>query len=375
MSNENKTILQWALEYHKQGWCVIPIKTGTKKPALNSWKKYQTEQPDERLLRKWFSDNNKSIAVVLGPASNDLVCRDFDTMAEYEQWVKGYPDLAGKLPTVKTSTGMHVYFEADVQGIKHISNGELRGKGGYCLLPPSIHPDGPQYEWVNPLNNGNLIALEPELAGFITNLTEHTKQTEHTQQTHTIGEEEKRKRTIVLIEKTLPKHYGERNQKIFFLALYLRSNDWGADPKGFRWAVEEWHRRALPNITTKDFLETWLDFLVAWKNLKHGIIDPIQIFEFCKKLEPPEQLVKDHPKYPKLHLLCVWCRELHKAHEVFGSTAYLGCRTIGKALKISHETGNKYFRILALEAYLDILEIGKMTESGGIATRYRYIAN
>ncbi|MHC4757609.1 MAG: bifunctional DNA primase/polymerase [Planctomycetota bacterium] len=378
MSEENKTILDWALEYYKMGLSVLPIRPGTKRPALRSWKQYQTERPDENQLRKWFKDNNKGIGVVLGPVSNDLACRDFDISVEYDQWAKVHSDLAERLPTVKTSKGFHVYFEAKVKGTKHISNGELRGKGGICLLPPSIHPDGIEYEWVNPLNNGNLIALNPELAGFIPNLTEHTEHTEHTEQTEqtdTIVKGGNKENTIVFIEKTLPKHYGERNQKIFFLALYLKSNDWDADPKGFRWAVEEWHRRALPNITTKDLLETWLDFLVAWKNLKHGIIDPIQIFEFCKELEPPEQLVKDHPQYPKLHQLCVWCRELHKAHEVFGSTAYLSCRTIGKALKISHETGNKYFRVLDLEDYLDILEIGKMTESGGKATRFKYIAN
>ena len=148
------------------------------------------------------------------------------------------------------------------------------------------------------------------------------------------------------------------------------AGNWDADPKQFRWAVEKWLELGLQKktIRTEDFLVTWLDFLVAWKNLKYGKIDPIQILEFCKELEPPAQLVKDFPQYPKLHLLCVWCRELHKAHEVFGSTAYLGCRTIGKGLKISHETGNQYFRILDLEEYLNITEIGKMTKGGGKAT-------
>ena len=152
--------------------------------------------------------------------------------------------------------------------------------------------------------------------------------------------------------------------------------NWDADPKRFRWAVNEWHQQALPYIKTKDFLETWLDFLVAWNNLKHGQIDPMQILEFSRELEPPEQPVKDLPQYPKLHQLCLWCRELHKAHAVFGSIAYLSCRTIAKGLQISHETGNQYFRILDLERYLDIIEKGEITEDGGQkATRFRYIGN
>ena len=151
--------------------------------------------------------------------------------------------------------------------------------------------------------------------------------------------------------------------------------NWDTDPKEFIWAVKEWFRIDLPNIRTKNFLDTWLDFLMAWKNLKHKHIDPMQIFEFCKELDPPEQLVKDHPEEKKLQLLCIWCRELHKIHEVFGSSAYLSCRTIAKAFYISHETGNKYFRILYLEGYLDILEKGKMTKAGGIATRFKYIGD
>ncbi len=372
-----KTALDYALDYHCFGWCVIPIPYGTKKAQIK-WGKYQKKQPDEKQLRKWFTCNSVNVAVIVGEVSNGLACRDFDTITEYEKWSISYPDLAKILPTGQTADGMHVYFEGHIKGIKHLSNGELRGSGGYCLLPPSLHPEGVIYKWVNPLIKENLIAIEPEKAGFIQNLTEHTEHTEQTEQTkhtETIVKKEKEKEINVIIDKTLPQKYKQRNQKIFFLALYLRSmpRNWDADPKGYNWAVKEWHKRALPNIRTKDFLDTWLDFLVAWKRLKYGCIDPLQIFEYSKVLDPPEQLVKDHRKETKLHKLCVWCRELHKAHEVYGSIAYLGCRKIAKGLKISHETGNKYFRILAFEGYLEIVEKGKMTKGGGVATRFRYV--
>ena len=372
---DEKTVLDYALIYHRFGWCVIPIPYGTKVAQIK-WGKYQKKRPDEKQLRKWFASNDYNIAVIIGEASNGLTCRDFDTMAEYEKWAVSYPELAKILPTGQTFQGMHVYFEGHVKGIRYLSNGELRGSGGYCLLPPSLHPEGVIYKWINPLVKENLIAIEPEKAGFISNLTEHTehtKQTEQTKHTETIVSKEKEKEIYVFIDKTLPQKYKQRNQKIFFLALYIRSMHWDANPKWYRWAVREWHRRALPNIRTKEFLDTWLDFMVAWNNLKYGYIEPLQIFEFSKELEPPEQLVNDHPKETKLHKLCVWCRELHKAHEVYGSIAYLGCRTIAEGLKISHETGNKYFRILCLEDYLDIVEIGKMTKAGGIATRFRYV--
>ncbi len=53
---DRKTVLEWALEYHRLSWCVIPIKPGTKKPALRSWKQYQTQRPDKNQLRKWFAN-------------------------------------------------------------------------------------------------------------------------------------------------------------------------------------------------------------------------------------------------------------------------------------------------------------------------------
>ncbi|MHC4498370.1 MAG: bifunctional DNA primase/polymerase, partial [Planctomycetota bacterium] len=99
----------------------------------------------DRAGNQWFSKNNRNIAVVLGPVSGDLVCRDFDSMAEYERWKQGYPELAKTLPTDRTADGMHVYFQARVEGIMHVDNGELRGSRCYCLLPPSVHPDGPTY--------------------------------------------------------------------------------------------------------------------------------------------------------------------------------------------------------------------------------------
>ena len=313
------------------------------------------------------------MAVILGAVSGGLTCRDFDEMGAYENWASKHPDLAQTLPTVKTSRGRHVYFKSELDRIKKFDDGELKG-GGYCLLPPSVHPNGTGYEWLIPIN-GNLITIEPEEAGFLTQHTQHTKQAQHTQQTHTIKIGVNKKKVQEIIKDTLPVKYGQRNQRIFYLALYIRSMDgnWDKKPTGFRWAVQEWHRQALPNIKTKEFEGTWLDFMVAWNNLVHGVIDPLQILEFCRTLEPPSKIVKDWPKRPELHLLCLWCRELHKAHAVYDSMAFLGCRKIGKGLKISHETGNQYFRILDLEDYVEVIEIGAITEKGALSTTFKYI--
>jgi hypothetical protein len=129
-SSSEKTILDYALQYHSYGWSIIPVPYG-EKVAKVSWKKYQLVKADKQPLKKWFATNNRNIAVIVGEVSNGLTCRDFDTIAEYHLWVSKYPDLAKMLPTVQTSKGMHVYFEGHIKGIRHIANGELRGSKGY----------------------------------------------------------------------------------------------------------------------------------------------------------------------------------------------------------------------------------------------------
>jgi hypothetical protein len=156
------SVLDEALRYYRRGWCIIPIRLGTKLPACKSWKRYQSVRPDMETIRRWFSTGEpKSLAVVLGEVSGGLVCRDFDDMTAYDRWAAEHPELSKTLPTVETGRpGRHVYCRADIGQIRQASksdgaiiklgDGELRG-GGYCLVPPSKHPNGSIYRWIVPL--------------------------------------------------------------------------------------------------------------------------------------------------------------------------------------------------------------------------------
>ncbi|MFC1739425.1 bifunctional DNA primase/polymerase [Planctomycetota bacterium] len=382
---DKKKILDWALEYHSRGCSIIPIRAGTKKAAVK-WRRYQKERPNIEQLKKRFCNSKyKSLAVILGPVSNDLVCRDFDTMAEYKQWAKDYPDLAEKLPTVKTSRGMHVYFQTKIEGRIDIEDeqgnhlGELRGSKHYNILPPSLHPDGIEYQWVNPLENGNLLAVDPELAGFIsnnTNVTEHTEHTEHIEQTeHTEATVSKENGFIKkVIVRTLPKKFGQRNNKIFFFSKALRTRYPDANPKIFREDVRSWYDLALPNIRTKDFAETWLDFLVAWDNVKYFEgVNPMIIYEQAIKLKPPKAVALNYPENHKLQNLAVLCREIQKA--CGDKPFFLSARTAAGLLEISAMQANRYLRLLVKEDVLTITQKGGTAETVRKATRYRYIAN
>jgi hypothetical protein len=386
-------LLRQALEYAGRGWCIIPIPYGTKKARVK-WGRYQETRPDEKQLVKWFGNGRRNMAVVLGPVSGDLVCRDFDTVQAYESWAAAYPDLADRLPTVKTADGYHVYFQAPVRGRKDIKGsngehlGELRGSGHYCLLPPSIHPDGPEYRWTIPITENNLLVLDPARAGFLqknTDVTEQLEQTEQAQQTEqteqsqAIGE----KKEVVVdfdgfvektISETLPKRQGQRNRKIFDFAQALRANPRlaNAGANEFKPIFKLWFDRALPYIGTKDFETSWFDFLYACERVIFAKgVGMAQILERAKTA-PTAKAAEKHQN-PKMQLLICWCRELQIA--AGNRPFWLSARTVAKYLEVAPMTAWRYLFILAREKVLDEVEKGKMTRDGRLATRYRYIAN
>jgi hypothetical protein len=372
--NENP-LLKQALNYYRLGWAIIPVPYKSKKATIR-WKQYQLVRPDVEQLEKWFSRGNANIAVICGEVSSGLACRDFDNMDEYNRWVKKYPDLAKILPTVKTSKGMHVYFEGYIKGIKQVAKGELRGSGGYCLLPPSIHPDGTNYEWYNPLFNGNLLVIDSELAGFTADGTEHTEKIEHTEQSEAIEGVDIVKKMIL---ETLPKNYGTRNRQVFEFERALKSlpqfSDPDIDPKSLRDIAKQWHKWALPNIRTKEFEETWIDFLKGWDRVKYpkGKEPMATIFEQAIKLKPPETIARLYPDNKKLLTLASVCRELQRAADK--EPFFLSVRTAAGYLGISPVQAGRYLFLLCAERVLVVVEKGGTAQSPRRASRYKFIAN
>jgi hypothetical protein len=277
---------------------------------------------------------------------------------------------------------MHVYFLADAQGIKHLGDGELRGGGGYCLLPPSLHPEGATYEWIIPPATENLLVLDPEAAGFIskkcrvteqTETTEQPEQTEQTEQTEAIewaGVEK-------AIRETLPTEYGTRNRKVFELARTLKSLPplADADARELRPIVREWHRRALPKIRTKAFEETWIDFLKAWPRVRYvkGTEPIMQTFQKAVESERPPIAVAIYPENERLQILAALCRELQQAA---GEQAfYLSCRTVGKLFDVSHKTASGWLFLLESDEILRTVTKGGTRQNPRSATRFRYLGD
>ena len=129
---------------------IIPI--GKDKKALVQWEEFQIKKPTKEEVEKWNKEwPEANWAIITGRLSN-LVVVDVEKGGS----VKGLPDTL----IAKTGNGGFHYYYQYQEGIKNSARilplTDIRGEGGYVLVPPSIteyEKDGKKmggkYEWVN----------------------------------------------------------------------------------------------------------------------------------------------------------------------------------------------------------------------------------
>lgn len=143
-----KPLLEWALYLRSLGLSLLPIKGGTKKPAVK-WEELQARQATEEELIRWLKGDNQ-LAIITGEVSGVVVI-DTDS-AEAEIWAR--QNLPETPIMCQTPKGWHRYYKwpghqvsnkarikTDIEGLAL----DLRGDGGYVLAPGSLHPDGEKY--------------------------------------------------------------------------------------------------------------------------------------------------------------------------------------------------------------------------------------
>lgn len=142
-------------DFLAQGIAVIPVLPGSKKPFVR-WRRYETQLPTEHDLARWFAAGRMmNVAVVCG--WRGLTVLDFDDTQQYVSWLawtatagSAARKVASDTYRVRTSRGMHVYlFVDEAPRCGHFEWGDIKGCGGYVLIPPSVHPSGTIYQAVD----------------------------------------------------------------------------------------------------------------------------------------------------------------------------------------------------------------------------------
>jgi hypothetical protein len=136
-----------AQAYARRGWPIIPL--AGKVPAVRNWQMFEATAVN---VRYWFGSRRCNVGLRTGGESGYIVV-DTDSAAA-EAWVLAHlPETP--MIALSGNGSTHRYYSTppkkkirNKQGWKRIRGLDVRGDGGFIVLPGSIHPaTGRPYEW------------------------------------------------------------------------------------------------------------------------------------------------------------------------------------------------------------------------------------
>lgn len=148
-----------------EGCSVVPIAKGKKAPTIK-WEVYQRRLPTERELYQWFIGTDNQLGLITGNVSGGRFIVDFDGIISeeaFQEFRTRFPEFENGRTVVTGSGKPHIHgrcpdFPVDfTRKLKHyyddenqqIGEVELRGNRHQSLVPPSIHPCGTAYDYVD----------------------------------------------------------------------------------------------------------------------------------------------------------------------------------------------------------------------------------
>ena len=161
-----------ALWILREGFPVIPVERHSKKPLVR-WQPYQQRLQTEQEVKNWWERwPDANIGMPTGSLSR-LVVLDCDSPDALEIFMTRFPEARDTVQA-QTGRGRHFYFKWE-PGIRTASailgpGIDLRGEGGFIILPPSVHSNGKIYEW---LNDSDPLPLPPSLKQTLTGYFKH----------------------------------------------------------------------------------------------------------------------------------------------------------------------------------------------------------
>ncbi len=153
------SLLEHVKFYREQGISIIPVPAKTKEAKIK-WAEYRERLPTDSEINSWFNGNNTNVAALTGKPPGgkySLVVLDCDSSERFYEVAAvitsklGVADILDFTLVSQTGRGYHIllWVKAPVKSAK-FPNLDIKGEGGYILVPPSIHPNGMPYKFLNP---------------------------------------------------------------------------------------------------------------------------------------------------------------------------------------------------------------------------------
>ena len=163
------SIPEYARLYRSLGLQVVPAHepregASWKRPALKSWREFEKELVTDTIFASWYGASGQYISLsnmglITGKASGGTFVVDIDSHshADAALWwecVKDLEQKAGELETATQTTGgggKQMLFRSPAgwspPTCKTPIGVDIRGEGGFAVLPPSKHSSGQNYTW------------------------------------------------------------------------------------------------------------------------------------------------------------------------------------------------------------------------------------
>lgn len=151
-----------------RGFNPIPVPRGRKEVQGYSWKEYQIHTMSKEDFDRISQRELCNVAIVCGQTSGNLYVADVDGPIP-----EGLKELSKRTLTAETGKGFHLYLRGPrptrgytIRPERYNVRIDVRGQGNYVVCPPSLHPSGREYNWVD--REKKVLFLEdPSEAGLI----------------------------------------------------------------------------------------------------------------------------------------------------------------------------------------------------------------
>jgi hypothetical protein len=362
--DELKVVPRWVTSLKKAPYCAGSIKGKASSANPHTWSNFDLTQT------AYEEGGRDGIGFVFN--GDGIVGIDLDHCV-----VNGQPSDAaieilklagcGYVEYSQSGTGLHAY--GYYGGLKFkirrgFYNGvhtEIYNRNGFFVVTGDIYQAGGLTEFTD---------LQTIFDGFHSGrprsphpMTEETEVTEAIAYDSSVSSAS----SVTFPKSCMPTRTGMRHDCIFMLARYLKNRYPVLNAQEIKPIFILWWHKVLPVISTKNFDESWIAFLIAWDNVKYPLGKSMDMISSGL---PDHSITNEASIYgimgANLLELCIRLDENQKTNwndEPFP----LSCRIAGDVLGINRNYANSLLSLLAKDGFLVLVTKGNTVK----ANRYR----